>query len=188
MKRLRKLIDTLLAENRPDRYLIRDSTRETADDEDDAIDVDDEDEVSDTGWLDDIATEIVDLIPEAEAKQLYARALVGGREKRATTGANGFLRKIQRTGQLPLGWLDLEPFPISVITRMYTESRPRIREERVALRAASADDFEKFAIETRRVAGKKFAATNETASGAERLAEWIRISPCNNFHDWAEGQ
>ena len=130
-------IDVLLAERRPDRY---------------------EPGISDE-WLDDVATEIADDIPESEARQRHARSLVGNREGTKTRTTNKLLREIYEARQLPLAWLELLNLPLAV------------GKERVALRSCAAADFKEFAQVERRSASIEFASRHETCEAAEWLAD-----------------
>jgi len=187
LKLLRKKIDALLAECRPDRYTVRDSIADEALIQDD--DSDSDEESDQTTWLDVIAERVEDLIPEAELRRRYARREVGLREGRSTRRANDFLREIARSGQLPLGWLDLKDFPVAIVTRdVRPGERPRIREERVALRAMTPLDFKTFANEERRRAAVDFASRNASCEGAEWIAERMTMDRASRFDAWARGQ
>lgn len=130
-------IDQLLAERRPDSY-----------------EVDGGDE-----WLDDIAEEIADDIPEAEARSRLARTEVRRREKTKLQQTNKLLREIHKTGQLPLDWLDVLNNPLGV------------GKIRVALRAAAPRHFREFANEERRRAASDFVTRNESCEAAAWLAD-----------------
>lgn len=113
------------------------------------------------GWLDDIADEVEPLIPEAEARAIAARQMVRAREGQKTKAANRVLREVFLSGQPPLDWLDLLNLPIAV------------GKERIALRAATADDFRSFATDERRRAAADFASRNATCEAAEWLADMM---------------
>lgn len=130
-------IDQLLTERRPDRYEL-----EGGDD-----------------WLDLIADEIRELIPEAEARAIVARQFVRRRETEKLKAANRLLREIFEARQLPIDWLESMCLPISV------------GKERVALRAAEPFDFRTFANEERRRAAADFASRNRTCEAAEWIAD-----------------
>lgn len=192
LTRLRKEIDRILAEKRPDRYVVRDSGIMTEADSlipdvDGLFDEDTEPEdSSETAWLDDVAEEVANLVPDEEIRKLYARKIVGEREGNATRRANRLLRKIGRTGQLVLGWWGQENDPVSVKNRIVVPGKQvRIKEERVALRAMLSADFRRFAAEERRRAAGDFAARNDTCTGAEWLAERLEQTGAVNFHAWA---
>jgi len=178
LTRLRRIIDRLLRDRRPDRYKVNE--------ESDTEDVDVED-VGATHWLDDVAAEVAPLIPEEYVRQLYARTLVGQREGAATRKANGLLRDTHRTGQLVLGWWDVKDHPIAVIERLITRGeRVKIVEERVAIRAAKSDDFRKFATEERRKASVDFTARNDACLGAEWTADEMDAAGASSWLIWAE--
>lgn len=177
---LNRKIDRLLREQRPDRYVIRD----TVNDDEYLTD----DEVEGTEWLDAVAEEVEGDVPSEEIRRRYARSLVGQREGMATQKANGLLRKVKQDGQLPLGWMDFEDYPISVVSRIHSPGeRVKIVEERVALRAVTSGDLRAFAVEERRRAARDFAARNEACEGAEWIAEQMDLAGAVAFADWAVG-
>lgn len=130
------VIDLRLNECRPDRY----------------------DEGSDQ-WLDDIAAEVADMIPDDDARFQYARTLVRRREGEKTKNANKLLRQIFDDKQFPLGWLDMANLPIAV------------GKERVALRAVTSADLRQFANDERRAAANDFSTRNATCEAAEWIAD-----------------
>jgi len=189
LTRLRKEIERLLAERRPDRYTIRDYATDEAEQVDDleVPEATDTDEIDETNWLDGIAGEVADLVPEAEVRKLYARKIVGQQEGRATRRANNLLRTIHRTGQLVLGWFGVKDDPVAVITRTAEkDKKPRVKEERVALRAMTPTDFRDFATEERRRAAGDFSARNDACSGAEWIADHMTVAGATRFETWAE--
>lgn len=117
-------------------------------------------------WLDDIADEIEGLIPNA--REIAARMLVRRRETQKTRSTNRLLREIHESGAFPLDWFDLLNLPIVV------------GKERVALRAATAEDFRQFATEERRRAANDFAARNSACEGAEWIAEFMEANGHKN--------
>lgn len=136
MSDINTLVDSLLTERRPDRYEV---------DGGDA-------------WLDEIAAEVENLIPQSEASAIAARQIVRRREGQKTKDTNRLLREIKNTGQLPLDWFETMNWPLAV------------DKERVALRAATPQDFDAFAIGERRRAANDFASRNETCEAAEWIA------------------
>ena len=171
LTQLRKKIKALLAERRPDRYTVRGAQEDT----------------EDTGadWLDEIAEEIADEVPDEHAKKLYARKLVGQAEGQATTSANALLRKIARDGQLVLDWFEYADLPIAVSWEEIRDDRLTVKEERVALRAAGPDDFERWEVVERRRAGADFAARNAACDGAQLVARLMRAGGFRRFDGWA---
>jgi hypothetical protein len=155
MKDLRKLVNDLIRDRRPDRYTVGGVT---------------DDEESETAWLNAIAVEVEPLIPDAEVRTLFARTLVNQEEGKATRRANAFLRDFARTGQLPMLWAEDGDWPVSVVSAHPDDPTKRI-EERVALRAVTATDARLFANEERRRAAKDFASRNESCVGAEAAAD-----------------
>jgi hypothetical protein len=182
LTKLRKEIDRLLAEKRPDRYTVSDTTVEAEEVADEEVD-----EGSETEWLDEIADEVAHMVPEAELRKLYARKIVGQQEGKATSRANRLLRKIHRTGQLVLGWWGVADDPVAVVTRVDEPGqRTRRKDERVALRAMTPRDFRDFATEERRRAAEDFTARNDTCTGAELVATWMTQGGFTHFQQWAE--
>lgn len=170
---LRKKIKALLAERRPDRYTVRGADEDS----------------DDTGadWLDDVAEEIAEEVPDEHAKKLYARKLVGQLEGQATGSANALLRKIARDGQLILDWFEYADQPIAVSWDEERDGRQVVREERVALRAAEPEDFERWEVVERRRAGADFTSRNAACDGAQLVARLMRAGGFTRFDGWAGG-
>lgn len=168
---VRKQIDELLYENRPDRYDVRSSG----------------DTEVDAEWLDTVADKVAaDLDIEDVLKQ-FSRNLVRQREGRATRSANKVLRQFAQDGQLMLGWWEQERQPVAIVTRTQKPGRdPEIREERVALGALTAKDLLAFANEERVRAGRDFAARNATCDGAELMAQQILKGRFPHLSDWGQ--
>lgn len=177
---LRKKIRKRLTERRPDRYNIRASE----------TDADEDEENDDTGseWLDEVADEFADEVPAEHASQLYARKLVGQIEGSATRSANSLLRKMAQTGQLLISWMDYAREPIAISWEEERDGRPFVREERVALGAATAGDLERWELVERRRAAKDAARRNEACDGAQIIAAAIRAGGFGRFDEWAEGE
>jgi hypothetical protein len=172
LQEMRRQVRLLLTERRPDRYTVDGPA--------------DEDGEAAAGWLDAIAEEVKDLAPEDEIRKILARNVVGQEEGQATRRANDLLRKYGRTGQMPLDWFDTKDWPIAVVsfhTDSLTQERKKI-EERVALRASTAQDFRYFATEERRRAAGDFSARNDACVGAERVADEMDIAGAITFGDW----
>lgn len=175
---VRRLIDGLLRARRPDRYVVR------ADDDDD-LDLD-AGEVATTAWLDDLAEEVEPHVPRQSAIRLFARSEVGRAEGKATRRVNDLLRRIHRSGQLPIDWLEMRNDPMAVVERLQQSGeRVKVTEERVALRAVTAQDLLSFAVEERRRAGRDFAARNDACAGAEWVASQMLGIGSATFDEWA---
>lgn len=110
-------------------------------------------------WLDLIVDEVANSIPVAEARALAARQLVRNRETSKLRAANRIIREIGINRLLPMDWLDTVHLPISV------------GKERVSLRAATPNDFRRFATEERRRAASDFTSRNQTCEAAEFIAD-----------------
>jgi hypothetical protein len=187
----RKRIEQLLHERRPDRYTIRNSWEGANDvapfpDVSALLDPDAAPEGAATAWLDKIAKEVADDVPELEARQLYASQIVRQMEGSATKRANALLRKIGQSGQLIIGWWGNEDDPVAVITRKVVDGKMRVKEERVALRSMYHRDFRDFALEERKRASKDFSARNDTCVGAELIADRMEAAGATTFRAWAD--
>lgn len=172
LEEMRRQVRVLLPERRPDRYTVDGPA--------------DEDDETPTGWLDLIAEEVKHLAPDDEIRKVLARNVVGQEEGHATRRANDLLRKIGRTGQPPLDWFDTKDWPIAVVsfhTDSLTQERKKI-EERVALRASTAQDLRSFATEERRRAAGDFSARNDACTGAEFAADQMDTVGAITFSDW----
>ncbi len=115
--------------------------------------------VSGDDWLDQIAAEVKSMVPAAQAQYRSARMIVGQREGIKTRRTNKLLRDIFKSGELPLDWLQTLTLPLAV------------GKERVAIRACTPDDFERFAVEERRSAARDFSVRHETCEAAEWIAK-----------------
>ncbi len=186
LSRVRKEIDVLLKQRRPDRYIMSERTSEAGElpNLDTLMDPDAEDNSS--AWLDQVAADIDHLIPDAQARRLLARRLVGRQEGNQVQRSHRLLRKIKETGQLVMGWWGSEDEPVAVVTRTLRRGKPDlVRTEHVALRAMTSRDFRAFALEERRAAGRAFTARNATCEGAEWIADSMDRAGATSFHIWA---
>lgn len=138
-------------------------------------------------WLDDIASEIEVLIPEKQARAIYAKDLVHRREGQAGRRTNDLHRTIFRTQQplLDLELLGAQDWPLSVAERKMTPDGLRNVRTRVALRAATVDDLSKSAVYERREAAQDFSARNDACSGKERVADEMEEQHDPTWLDWA---
>lgn len=179
-------IDRLLAERRPDRFVV------AGDPDHDQIDVDD---VIRTEWLDEIARDIEAELTAGELRRVLLaniRQQVGQHEGQALRTVNAHLRQYHRSGQWPL-FSVTDPvisgymlnLPLGVVSRYQQPGeRVKVLVEHVALRAASSDDLRKFAEEERRRAAKEFTARNDACAGAEGLADELDDAGSASFGDW----
>ncbi|RPI11308.1 MAG: hypothetical protein EHM63_01850 [Actinobacteria bacterium] len=179
---IRKMIKQLLAEMRPDRYTVSSTVGEEVADEEldeDAV------ETADAAWLDDVAAKIAPLLPTEQSQRLLARNLVRQMEGAATRSANALLRKIARSGQPVLDWMEYSDYPIAVTWEEIKEGRIEKRQERVTLRAAEARELDQWELVERRRAAKDFAARNEACDGAQLVAKLMRAGGFMTFAGWA---
>lgn len=109
-------------------------------------------------WLDLIADELAEMISPSDGRSIAARQMVRRREGEKTKSANRLLREIYESGSVPLDWMDVLALPVVV------------GKERVALRAATSEDFRLFATDERRRAATDFTTRNMTCEAAEWLA------------------
>lgn len=119
---------------------------------------------NDHGWQAPVITQVAQRMPLRQAQQIAAEKIVSEREGRATRSVNSMLRKVASEKQWPLPELthDLMRRPLS------------IGSERVCLAAATAKDFELWAIDERRDAAQEFSARSAACDGAEWLAQQMR--------------
>jgi hypothetical protein len=118
---------------------------------------------TDHDWQAPVVALVAAELTVAEARQIAAGKLVSTAEATATRRTNRLLREVEASGTRPLDWMDAMDWPLAV-----SDS------ERVALRAATDDDLDKFAIRERRAAANDFAARNSSCEGAIALAEAMR--------------
>ena len=116
----------------------------------------------DDDWMEDVAAQISRRIPEHELRRLAADRMVKQRETVKTKQANKLLRDVFESPEPPLGWLEQQALPIVA------------GKERVALRAATAEDLELFAANERRDAAAEFATRNRSCEAAEWMAQEMR--------------
>lgn len=117
---------------------------------------------TDKSWQEPVVDMVASEIDELEARQLAAERIVSLAEAAATRRTNKLLREISQEGAYPLDWLTAHAWPLAV-----GES------ERVALRAATAADYRRFAQRERRAAANDFAARNDACEGAEKMADLL---------------
>lgn len=116
----------------------------------------------DHSWQQPVIERVAFDITAAEARQMAAAKLVSNAEATATKRTNRLLRDITSAGTFPLGWFDALAWPLAVDDH-----------ERVALRAAIANDFVRFANRERRAAANDFSARNDTCEGAQFVADYM---------------
>jgi hypothetical protein len=116
----------------------------------------------DHSWHETVENVVAADLTDEDARRIAARRLVRQVEGDSTKATNRLLREIHRTGQLPLGWLDAQAWPLAVSDH-----------ERVSLRAATLADLTEFAARERRAAANDFAARNESCEGALTLADFM---------------
>lgn len=148
IRRLRKEIDRLLDEYRPDRYIVRVRDEPEQDDTETENGIpdlnpllDDTETKPGAEWLDSVAAMAVSYAPmTTDPRVLYVRKVVGEREGVATKRANQLLRTIKQSGQLVLGWWGVENNPVAITWRIVEKGkRPRITDERVAAARHESD-------------------------------------------------
>lgn len=170
LSEIRKRIDELLHDSRPDRYDVHGG--------DDGIDVE---------WLNIVADKIAVGLDIEDVLKQFSRNLVRQREGQATKSANKLLRRFALDGQLPLGWWEMDRQPVAIVTRKQRPGGdPEVREERVAVGALTAKDLLAFANEERIRAGRDFSARNAACDGAEQIAEQMLRGQFTHWTAWAE--
>lgn len=118
---------------------------------------------NDHSWQDPVIYLVAAEITSTEARQIAAARLVSTAEATATRRTNQMLREVLASGEWPLAWMDALSWPLAVDDH-----------ERVALRAATVDDFERFANRERRAAANDFASRNASCEGALHIADLMR--------------
>lgn len=164
LNELHTLIDTLLREQRPDRYTPGDD------------------------WINGVIDAIPPhMVPAEDARRIAISQEVKRREGQATRKANAVLREIGRSGQLPMHWAEQADDPISIITiHVDDDGNTRRIEERVALRAATADDFRTWSQVERDRADDDHKARLIACDGADYIADGMDGAGCRKFEQWAE--
>jgi hypothetical protein len=122
----------------------------------------------DTSWASTVAEKIADGIPPAVARQQCADQVIASIEKGATRRANTLMRHVLADGALPLDWMDAADWPLSV------------GDQRVCLRALTADDLHVFADDEERAATADHAARLDCVHGARKLAGLLAEHRCHN--------
>ena len=164
LNELHALIDTLLREQRPDRYTVGDD------------------------WILGVVDAIpAHLVPAEDARRIAISQEVKRREGQATRKANKLLREIGRTGQLTLCWAEQADDPISIITtHVDDDGNVRRIEERVALRAATADDFRAWSRVERERSEDDYKSRLIACDGADFIADGMDGAGLRSFKQWAE--
>jgi hypothetical protein len=125
----------------------------------------------DIDWAAAVVDAIADSIPAAVAQQRTAEQIVRGVERTATRRTNKLMREVLTAGALPLDWMDCADWPMAVA------------EERVCLRAMTAEDLRRFADDEEEAASKDFAARLDAVKGARLLADEIDDQGCRTVGD-----
>jgi plasmid replication initiation protein len=120
---------------------------------------------ADKSWQTPVCEMVAADLDIAEALSIAASRLVSTADATATKRTNALLREIAKSGQVPLEWLDAMSWPLAVDDN-----------ERVSVRAATADDFRRFANRERRAASLDFTSRNSSCEGALHVAEQMEAS------------
>lgn len=129
-------IDDLLRSTRPDRY-----------------------DATERDWRSTTYAAVAAQLAPEDARLIAARIMVDKRESQATKRANRVFRRIARTKEWPIDWMDLADEPISV------------DDARICLRVATAEDLRRWAASERRDASADFTSRNDACVGAEWIAD-----------------
>ncbi len=119
----------------------------------------------DDSWLDDIAEEFAPQIAASDAQRRAARSIVGDLEGNATRSTNRILR--ETLTQPPLDWEFFRNSPLAV------------GNERVAIRACTAQDFRQFAVEEQARADADYRVREQTVKAAVAIAELMERNSFN---------
>lgn len=183
-QRIRQEIAEIMDEERPDRYVVEDSTtnedlwEEGIEECDDGVE-----------WMDRVAESVADKIPDVDVKKRIARDEVTKIERTNLRRGTRHLRDLRDAQQLHLEAVAPLSYPVSVCHRIVKEGeRPRIRRERVRIASMTSTDLRLFATEERRRAAKDFATRNETCEAAEWLADEMDEAGDRTLKGWYERQ
>lgn len=180
-RRFREMIARALDEERPDRYVVSDSTEDRDD-----LQIPSE-ETPDVDWINEVADRFADQIPDSVARKLHARTIAKRVESTNLRRGNRKIRELYESDQLELGWLETANYPVAVVHRITQEGEPtRKRIERVRVAAMTSNDLRIFAQEERRNAARDFATRNETCDAAESIAEEMDRRGHETVRDWGD--
>ena len=196
MKRWRQEFARRLNECRPDRYLMGEKFVEGEElklGEDypaDLVETDDDDLSPD--WMLEVAAEMAPSMPVTDKKvrQVFADAEAKKLDATALRSANDRIRKMHRSGQPELDWLDASDLPVSVEVREPVwggENRVRIRTYRVRLGLMKQADWDAAEIAERRRAASESRSRNEKCDAMQWFSERQRAAKACNWTAWIEG-
>lgn len=114
---------------------------------------------ADKSWQEPVRQMVAAEMDINEALAIAAARLVSTADATATKQTNKMLREIAETGEWPLDWMCCLAWPLAIDEN-----------ERVAIRAATSDDFRRFANRERRAASLDFVSRNQSCEGALEVA------------------
>lgn len=150
------------------------------------LDRDRPDRYVDKSWIDQVADSIfIDANQMADLAREHLRRQARDIEAKRVKSANAIIRDYLLSGKEPLMWELVGEIPMSIKNVVIIDGEAKTVRERVKLSAATAKDFELWAVGEREAAEGDYKARLQAAEGAELWAQRIRES---GSYTWAEYQ
>lgn len=137
-------------------------------------------------WLDDVVDTIdTSHISDEEMRRLYVSTVVKKREAEATKSVTNLFKRMASSGQLPLDWFQYSSKPIAYTIQVPNKDGDLVnRERRVALRAATSEDFLAWARWREEQAKKNYDAEMKNIDVARGLAHEMEVGGFRTFPDY----
>ena len=137
-------------------------------------------------WIDQVADSIPEEIFSLErARHLYLRQFARSRDGEATKRANKILRDWQKNGQLKLHWWDTANEPMAFeYTVTDEDGETHTKKIRVALRAATPQDFRAWADFEEEAANREYETRMRTVKAAREMADYLEDNYYQNFNEY----
>ncbi|APQ42546.1 hypothetical protein phi16_gp043 [Corynebacterium phage phi16] len=137
-------------------------------------------------WLDDVVDTIdTRHLSDKEIRRLYVSTVVKKREAEATKSVTNLFKRMAESGQRPLDWFQYSSKPMAYTIQVPNKDGDLVnRERRVALRAATSEDFLAWALWREEQAKKSYDAEMKNIDVARGLAHEMELGGFRTFTDY----
>lgn len=138
-------------------------------------------------WLDDVVDAIDSShVSDEEIRRLYVASVVRKRESEATKSVTNLFKKMSDTGQLPIDWFQYSSRPIAYTIQVPNKDGELVNSERrVALRAATSEDFLAWARWREEQAKRNYDTETRNIDVVRGLAHEMETGGFRTFPEYA---